>query len=101
MILKNDQPRLKHICPTSAVHQVTKTSWLTLGISSVEAARFDPAPRSSVQQQPTVRLLALRTPHDNGKQKTRCRALTNIPPFFYQVHVTPHTSVNIRAKTFV
>lgn len=30
---------LKHICPTSAVHQVIKTSWLTpgLGISSVEA----------------------------------------------------------------
>lgn len=59
------------LSPTSAVHQVIKTSWLTpgLGISSVEAARFVPAPQQSVEQQPAVQLLALCTPPDNGKQK--------------------------------
>lgn len=38
--------------PTTANHQAIKTSWLTpgLGISSVEAAQFNPAPHRSVQQ---------------------------------------------------
>ncbi|TNN39743.1 hypothetical protein EYF80_050092 [Liparis tanakae] len=38
------------------------------------------------------------TPRGNGKQKTRRRAQTNIPPFLDQAHVTPPRSVDIGAN---
>lgn len=75
-------------CPTSVVHQVIKTSWPTpvLGISSV--------PRRSFQQEPTVLLLVLCTPH-NGTQKPAVR------PTYYSISLSRprnSSSVTIRAK---
>lgn len=74
--------KLKHF-PTSADHQVIKTSWLTLGfgISSVQAARFYPVPNRASSS--AVRLLAFCTPQRKAESKRQPQT-SSILPFLSQ-----------------